>query len=142
MALYYNLPVYKASYGLTQRIFLEVENFSREYKYTTGQEMKNEAMLLIKNIYRANREIEKIPHIQQARESLEMIRLQLRLTQDFGQLDLKKFVQINQLIENVSKQLANWEKFSKTKAIPLILKQEKDFKNARISCCQGATERA
>ncbi len=57
MALFYNLPVYKASYGLTQRIFLEVENFSREYKYTTGQEMKNQTMELIKNIYRANREI-------------------------------------------------------------------------------------
>lgn len=115
MALYYNLAVYKSSYRLVKKLFMETENFSRQYKYTTGQQMKNEAMILIKNIYRANKEIDKVPYIQEARENLEMIRLQVRLTQDFDQLSLEVFVEINLMIEDISKQLANWENFSRKK---------------------------
>jgi len=115
MALYYNLAVYKSSYKLVKKLFTETENFSRQYKYTTGQQMKNEAMILIKNIYRANKELDKVPYIQKARENLEMIRLQVRLTQDFDQLRLEVFVEINLIIEDISKQLANWEKFSRKK---------------------------
>ncbi len=119
MALYYNLPVYKSSYQLTRMLFLATENFSRQYKYTTGQQIKNEAMILIKNIYRANKALDKVLQIEKARENLEMIKLQLRLTQDMDNLNLLKFVEINLVIEEVSKQLTNWEKYSKGKTVAM-----------------------
>ena len=117
MALYYNLPVYKASYELMKMLFACSSGFAREYKYTTGQELKNEGMSLIKNIYRANKATDKVVHIEEARENLEMIRLFLRLMQDFGQLSLKKFVEINLAVEGVSRQLATWEKYSRGKSV-------------------------
>jgi hypothetical protein len=123
MALYYHLAVYKSSYQLLQIILSESDNFSRQYKYTLGQQMKDEAINIIKNIYRANKALDKVPAIEEARENLEMIRLHLRLVQDFDQLDLKKFIKINQNIEDVSKQLTNWENFSRKnykEAKPLI----------------------
>lgn len=117
MALYYNLPVYKASYKLTKLLFLKTEDFAREYKYTIGQQIKDEAMTLIKNIYRANKSVHKLVHIEEARENVEIIRLQVRLMQDFGQLSLNVFVEMNQIIEEVSKQLTAWERYSKEKII-------------------------
>ena len=36
MALYDELPVYKASYDLLLAIFQFTKNFSREFKYTVG----------------------------------------------------------------------------------------------------------
>jgi hypothetical protein len=117
MALYYNLPVYKASYELMKMLFACSSGFAREYKYTTGQELKNEGMSLIKNIYRANKATDKVAHIGEARENLEMIRLFLRLMQDFSQLSLKKFVETNLAVEGVSKQLAAWEKYSRGKSV-------------------------
>ena len=96
-------------------LFANSSGFAREYKYTVGQELKNEGLLLIKNIYRSNKAIDKIPHIGEARENVEMIRLFLRLMQEFNQLSVKKFVKTNQAIEEVSKQLTAWEKYSKTK---------------------------
>ena len=112
MALYYNLPIYRASYKLTVMLFASSSGFAREYKYTIGQQMKDEAMGLIKNIYRANKAVDKIAHIEAAREKVEMIRLQLRLMQDFNQVGLKQFVGINQGLEEVSKQLVLWEKYN------------------------------
>jgi len=118
MALYYTLPVYKASYKLVILLFANSENFAREYKYTTGQELKDQGMELIKNIYRANKAMDKAASIGQARENVEMIRLFVRLMQDFDQIGLKKFVEINLCIEEVSKQLANWEAYGKVKVTP------------------------
>ena len=96
MALYYNLPVYKASYHLVKMLFAYSGQFAREYKYTTGQELKKEGTTLIKNIYRANKAMDKMPAIGEARENIEVIVLLVRLMQDFNQLSLKKFVEISQ----------------------------------------------
>ena len=118
MALYYTLPVYKASYQLVIMLFENSDNFAREYKYTIGQELKDEGTALIKNIYRANKATDKSAAIGEAREHVEMIRLFVRLMQDFDQIGLKKFVEINIGIEEVSKQLTAWEKYDKAMNAP------------------------
>src|ERR1022692_4236930 len=101
MATYDNLPVYKASYDLLVEIFQFVKNFNKEYKYTVGEKLKNETIEMITNIYRANSRIEKKALLQTARENTEVIRLLLRLIKDLKQIDLRKFVIINEKIENV-----------------------------------------
>ena len=40
MALYYELPVYRDVYKLILMIFECTKDFSKEYKYTLGQDMK------------------------------------------------------------------------------------------------------
>ena len=112
MALYYTLPVYKASYELVFALFACTSAFAREYKYTIGQQLKDEGLALIKNIYRANRVQDKAPALADARENVEMIRLLLRLMQDVREIPLKKFVALNMVLENVSRQLTAWEAYS------------------------------
>jgi hypothetical protein len=102
MALYYTLPIYKASYEMVILLFSNSDNFAREYKYTTGQQMKDQGAELIKNIYRANKAMDKTP----------------AMMQEFNQIGLRKFVEINMCIEVVSKQLVLWEKYSKRNAPP------------------------
>ena len=52
--IYDNLPVYKVSYDLLQKLFVVVHNFRKEYKYTIGETIKKEVIDLIIAIYRAN----------------------------------------------------------------------------------------
>ncbi len=54
MSRYDELPVYKATYDLLIGIFRFTKDFSREYKYTVGEKLKNETLDLIILIYRAN----------------------------------------------------------------------------------------
>ena len=42
MAQYSELPVYKASYDLLLAIFQFTKDFSKEYKYTVGESLKQE----------------------------------------------------------------------------------------------------
>jgi len=47
MALYYELPVYRDTYRLILLNFMVTKDFSREYKFTLGQDMKRDALQLV-----------------------------------------------------------------------------------------------
>lgn len=55
MALFYELPVYKLGYDLLIAIYERTKLFTREYKYTLGEKLKNETLELLINIYKANK---------------------------------------------------------------------------------------
>jgi len=91
-------------------IFQFTKDFSKEYKYTVGESLKKETIALLTLIYRANAKRDKKEVLQEARERIEVIRLFIRLMKDMRQISIKKFVTINQTVENVSKQLTGWQK--------------------------------
>lgn len=47
MALYYDLPVYRDVYSLILKIFEYTRDFPREYKYTLGQDLKRDSLVLV-----------------------------------------------------------------------------------------------
>jgi len=67
MALTSNLPVYKAAYDLTLNLFAFIKEFQREFKYTLGEQLKQESILLIMTITKANMSRDKKPFLEQAR---------------------------------------------------------------------------
>jgi len=60
MALHSELPVYKDTYQYVIKIFECTKNFSKEYKYSIGVDLKRDAMQLLRTIYRVNRAADKI----------------------------------------------------------------------------------
>jgi four helix bundle protein len=112
IALYNFLPIYKTSYDLLLELFKFTKDFNKEYKYTIGESIKKEIMDMIILIYKANSKKEKLVYIQSARENIETVRVFLRLLKDLKQVNTKKFVRLNDLCENVSKQLVAWEKYN------------------------------
>jgi hypothetical protein len=47
MALYSELPVYKATYDLLLGIFRFTKDFGKEYKYIVGERLKKETIELL-----------------------------------------------------------------------------------------------
>ena len=82
MALYYDLPVFKDVYQMTLRIFQVTTNFPREYKFTLGQDLKRDCILLVRYIYRANKTKDKTVYLEQFLDSFEVVKLELRLCKD------------------------------------------------------------
>ena len=110
MAQYEHLPVFKKSYDLLLTIYQSVGMFGKEFKYTIGEKLKNEALELIVCIYKANSRVNKLSMIKEAKEYLEVARLYIRITKDLKQITLKKMIFLNEYIESISKQLTGWEK--------------------------------
>lgn len=113
MGVYTNLPVYKASYDLLIQLFIMVHNMNKEYKYSLGEKLKNEAINLIINIYKANTVYKKDENINNARENLEVIRLLIRILRDMNQISINKYISLNMDIEDISKQLLGWYRMEK-----------------------------
>lgn len=116
MAIYENLPVFKASYDLLLEIYKISENLKRDYRYTLGENLKKEMMVMMVAIYKANTMNDKIPLLVSAREKLVVIKLHIRLLHDLKQLSVKQFALLSLHIEGISKQLVAWHK-SGTKII-------------------------
>jgi hypothetical protein len=55
MPFYTELPVYKDTYPLVLKVFEITRDFPREYRYRVGQDMKRDALHLLRCIYRANK---------------------------------------------------------------------------------------
>lgn len=91
-------------------VFLTVGMFSKEFKYTLGEKLKNETLEMIVCIYRANNRVDKGSMISEARERLEVVRLYIRMAKDLKQITLKKMIFLNDFIESIAKQLSGWEK--------------------------------
>ena len=112
MALYDQLPVYKACYDLLLHLYKVSKNMERDYKFTLGENIKNEATSLIIQIYKANSNQNKVEFLLTAKEKVEIIRLQLRIYKDLKQIALPQFVELSEKIESISKQLNAWYNFS------------------------------
>jgi hypothetical protein len=63
MALYYDLPVYRDTYKLILKIFECTKDFSKEFKYTLGQDLKRDSLQLVRSIYRSNKAQQKAVHL-------------------------------------------------------------------------------
>ena len=58
MATYDNLPVYKTSYDMLIELFQAANGFSRDYRFTIGEQIKKETIEMMMCVYRANKSFE------------------------------------------------------------------------------------
>lgn len=112
MALYYHLPVYRDTYNLILKIFEYSRDFSKEYKYTLGQDMKRDALQLVRSIYRANKSASKKEHLEAFLDDFELLKLEIRLATDMKILPMKKQAELSLLMDGIGKQITGWRNAS------------------------------
>jgi hypothetical protein len=111
MALYYTLPVYRDTYKFIQLVFAVTAGFPREYKFSLGQDMKRDAMQLVRHIYRANLASgNKTEHLAAFVDDFELVKLQVRLSFDMRIIDHKKYASIVELMDSVGRQITGWQR--------------------------------
>jgi hypothetical protein len=112
MALFYDLPVYRDTYKLILKIFEFTKDFSKEYKYTLGQDMKRDALQLVRSIYRANKSTNKKEYLEAFLDDFELLKLEIRLCTDMKILPIRKQAELSLLMDNIGKQITSWRNAS------------------------------
>jgi hypothetical protein len=113
MALYTELPVYRDTYQLILLVFDYTKEFSKEYKYTIGQDMKRDALKLVRSIYRANKLKNRADHLETFLDEFELLKLEIRLCADMKLLSIKKQAALSSLMERIGKQVTSWRNASR-----------------------------
>jgi len=108
MALYYDLPVFQDTYQLTLKIFKLTQHFSREYKYTLGQDMKHDCICLVRSIYRANKAKAKVEYLEQFLDEFEVLKLEVRLCFDLKLITVKQQSELAYQMEIIGRQITGW----------------------------------
>ena len=109
MALSHELPIYKDTYRLILKLFELTQHFSKEYKYSLGQDIKRDAICLVRSIYRANRNQQKRTYVEEFLDNFEVLKLELRLCADLKLFSIKHQAEITELLEGIGKQATSWK---------------------------------
>ena len=109
MSLYTELPIYRDSYSLLLAIYQLTGKFSREYKYTLGQDMKRDALNLFRSLYQINRSANKYQNLEEFLVEFELLKLEVRMCVDLRLVSLKKMAEISLLTDNIGKQINAWK---------------------------------
>lgn len=108
MVLHTALPLYRDTYQLILKVFEYTKDFSKEYKYTLGQDMKRDALQLMRSIYRANKHKNRVEHLEVFLDEFELLKLEIRLCTDMKLLTTKKQAALSGLMEGIGKQVIGW----------------------------------
>ncbi len=110
MAIYTNLPIYKASYLLLLEVNRMMPNVPRDCRYSMGQELRQKIMEIIVLIYRVSRIKNKVYTISKMREILLEVQVYIRLMSDMKYISERKYTQLIEQTTSMSKQMTAWER--------------------------------
>jgi len=79
MALSYDVNVFKDVYRLILKMVEDTQGFPREEKYTLGQDMKRDAIVLVRSMYWANKARSKTEGLEAFLDDVEILKLEVRL---------------------------------------------------------------
>lgn len=82
MALYSNLPVYKATYDLLIEFYRREDTIPRKYRYSIVDEIKRHLCDLLSMVYQANASQDKKPYLRQAMRDIEEVKIRVRILSD------------------------------------------------------------
>ena len=110
MAIYTDLPIYRASYSLMLAFARILPDLPRDCRYSLGQDTRSKIMEIIVLVYRANRTKQKVHIISLMRETLLEVQVYIRIMCDLRYLSERRYLELMEITSDISKQMAAWEK--------------------------------
>ena len=111
MAHYLNLPIFKAAYDVALHFEKVVAGFSRYHKYTLGTELRNLSREVLKLVVQANSAKNRRDYLLQLRETLEVLKVVMRLCKDVKAFkNFKAFEYASTTVVGIARQNEGWLK--------------------------------
>jgi len=124
MARYNHLTIFQKSYDLLVRIYQEVHNFPREFKYTLGEKLQNVCLELLDMIIIANSENDKPSFLKKTNQHLDRLRIYIRLCYCLRVIGGEKYEILSKYIDEIGKMAGGWLKSSEVAGISTPVKPE------------------
>ena len=122
MALHTELPIYRKAYELLSVAVEITRNIPRDFKRLLGDKIRDECLEITVLIFRANVCEDKVPHIAELIERLQIVELTLRLARDLKDsqgnhlISKTQYANAIKLTQDVGRQAGGWKKHSAASA--------------------------
>lgn len=107
-----DIPILQKTYDLYKLFYQYSLNFPKKDRFGIGQRCENQIMDLIEAIIRASkaRRESKQALLYDISTQLDTLKIFIRLMKELSILDIKKYTQIQQYIQEIGKMLGGWIK--------------------------------
>lgn len=110
MALHTQLPIYRVAYDLLDVVTDFAKNMPRDFKASIGGKIRDEVVEVVTLIYRANVARDKVAHLQDLSERLQVAELLIRLSRDKRLISTKQYATAVELTTSIGKQASGWRR--------------------------------
>jgi len=111
----FDIPIFKKTYNLYKRFYEFRKTVSRQDRYTIWQRCENIMLDILEDILLASQisKSEKLPVLERVSLKLNFLRVFLRLMKDVKAIDNKKYITLEETVDEVGKMLGGWIKSTK-----------------------------
>jgi hypothetical protein len=114
-----NLPIYKVAYDLFKEVTESTREMPRDFKMSLGGRIRDESLDIVTLIFRANAAANKVPHLNDLIERVDVVNLLLRLARDMRFISTARYAKAIALTLQVGKQAGGWRKHSASSPVTL-----------------------
>ncbi|PIX92402.1 hypothetical protein COZ26_02025, partial [Candidatus Kuenenbacteria bacterium CG_4_10_14_3_um_filter_39_14] len=103
----FDIPIFKKTYELYKEFYGFRNTVSKQDRYTIWQRCEDLILEILEYILGASQlsKIEKLPILQKASTKLNLLRVFLRLCKDTKVLDSKKYIRLEQNVDEIGRML-------------------------------------
>ncbi|KKR91873.1 MAG: hypothetical protein UU95_C0031G0008 [Parcubacteria group bacterium GW2011_GWC2_42_12] len=107
-----DIPIFKKAYGLYNEFYGLRNSVPKQDRFTIWQRCENLILEILEYILDASQlsKIEKLPILQKTSTKLNLLRVFLRLCKDTKVLDIKKYIRLEQNVDEIGRMLGGWIK--------------------------------
>ena len=111
----FDIPIFKKIYDLYKTFYSYRNTVSKQDRYTLWQRCENLILNILENILRASHlpKAKKLPILEKTSIQLNLLRVLLRLCKEVKAIDNKKYVFLQETIDEIVKMLGGWIKSTK-----------------------------
>ena len=104
------IPIFKKLYELYKLLYLYRSSVPKADRYSLWQKAENNCLELLELILSASRSSKpaKLPLLEDASVKLNSLRLFIRLAKETRAIDLKKYVALQSLVDEIGRMLGGW----------------------------------
>jgi hypothetical protein len=114
----FDIPIFRKTYDLYKTFYGFRGGVQKQDRHTIWQQCENIVLDLVKDILRASKayKAEKIPILDEASIKLNFLRVFLRLMKEVKTIDNKKYVALEELVDEIGRMLGGWIKSAKERS--------------------------
>ena len=111
----FDIPIFKKTYELYKEFYGLRNSVPRQDRYTIWQRCENVMLDILEGILSASQlsKCEKLPILEKVSLKLNFLRVFLRLMKEIKSLDTKKYIFLEEDVDEIGRMLGGWIKSTK-----------------------------
>jgi len=107
-----DIPIFTKLYDFYKNLSQILTLFPKAKRYTLGQKIDNLTLEILESSIAAGISLseKKLPHLEKAIISLDLLKILLRLAKDIQCLDNKKYLQLQESLQEIGRMLGGWKR--------------------------------